>query len=303
VGALTFWWPGHFRHDNPLDLFVSTRRRLMHSDVGQLLNGRDATTVWQHDRAELAGQFRWGYAGIPLAAVDVDADRLDELVCLYPVCFWTGDGQTGQITSGKELASQKELPAWAAYGEPMVYDFDGDGRPEVLLDSPYLLALLDLSGKPLWHGLGRLDYPVSADEGNVGQTTSCKHALADFDGDGRFEIASAGYGDGARLIDPRTGKILWSLAAPVPTGARATAVNVDGRGGDEIVYPAGNTLVTITGDCTSGRILWTWKGPATLSLPAVADVDGDGLAEIVVQDATGTVHCLDAAPPPPDCFD
>jgi hypothetical protein len=54
--------------------------------------------------------------------------------------------------------------------------------------------------------------------------------------------------------------------------------------------------VVITGDRTSGRVLWTWQGPAALSLPAVADVDGDGLAEIVVQDAAGTVHCLDAAP-------
>jgi outer membrane protein assembly factor BamB len=147
----------------------------------------------------------------------------------------------------------------------------------------------------LWHGLGRIDFPVKPDEGNVGQTTSCKHALADFDGDGQFEIASAGYGDGVRLIDPRTGKVLWSLPAPAPTGPRVTAVNIDGRGGDEILYPAGNTLVVVTGDRTSGRILWTWQGPASLSLPAIADLDGDALAEIVVQDANAALHCLDSS--------
>lgn len=298
IGALTFWWPGHFRQVDALDLFVNTRRGLMHSDVGHMLDGRSATTVWTRDKAELPGQFRWGYAGIPLAAVDLNADRLDELVCLYPVCYWTAEGGTGRITAGKELASRRELPAWAAYGEPLVYDFNGDGRPEVLLDSQYLLALLDASGKPLWHGPGRVDFPVRPDEGNVGETTNCKHALVDIDGDGKFEIASAGYGDGVRLIDPRTGKVLWSLAAPAPTGPRVTAANIDGRGGDEIIYPSGNTLVVITGDRTSGRLLWTWQGPAALSLPAIADVDGDGLAEIVVQDAAGTVHCLDAAPPP-----
>jgi len=297
VGALTFWWPGRFRRADALDLLVSTRRRLMHSDVGHLLDGRDAATLWTHDKAELPGVFRWGWAGIPLACADVNADRLDELVCLYPVCFWIAEGQTGRITAGKELASRRELPAWAAYGEPMVYDFNCDGRPEVLLDSPYLLALLDLSGKPLWHGLGRMDYPVKPGEGNVGQTTACKHALADFDGDGRFEIASAGYGDGVRLIDPRDGKVLWSLAAPSPTGPRVTAANIDGQGGDEILYPAGSTLLAITGDRRSGRMLWSWQGPAALSLPVVADVDGDGLAEIVLQDAAGTVHCLDTGPP------
>jgi outer membrane protein assembly factor BamB len=298
VGALTFWWSGRFRQTNALDLFVNTRRGLMHSDVGHLLDGRNATTLWTRDKAELPGEFRWGYAGIPLAAVDINADRLDELVSLYPVCFWTAEARTGRITAGKELSSRRELPAWAAYGEPMVYDFNEDGRPEVLLDSPYLLGLLDLSGKPLWHGPGRIDFPVRADDGNVGQTTACKHALVDIDGDGKFEIASAGYGDGLRLIDPRTGKVLWSLAAPLPTGPRVTAANIDGRSGDEIIYPAGNKLVVITGNRTSGRLLWTWQGPAALSLPAIADVDGDGLAEIVVQDAAGTVHCLDAAPPP-----
>jgi hypothetical protein len=292
TGALTFWWPGHFRRPDRLDVFVNTRRRLMHSDVGQLIDGRDATTLWAHDKAIVPGQFRWGWAGIPLAATDVDGDHCDDLVCLYPVCFWIAEGRTGRITTGRELASRKQLPAWAAYGEPMVHDFDGDGQPEILLDSPYILALLDRTGRPLWHGPGRADFPVGPGPGHTGEATSCRHALVDIDGDGAFEVASAGYGDGVRVIDPRTGRRLWSLPAPAPTGAKVAAANIDGRGGDEILYPAGDSLVVITGDRTSGRVLWTWQAPASLSLPAIADVDGDGLAEIVVQDASGTVHCL-----------
>lgn len=296
VGSLTFWWPGCFRQRDLLDLFVSTRRGLMHSDSGELVDGRNGATVWRHDRAVVPNEFRWGYTGIPLAVADIDADRRDDLVCIYPVCFWIANGRDGKIIVGKELASQTELPAWAAYGEPMVHDFNGDSQPDILLDSPYILALLDEAGNPLWHGLGRDDYPVRPDEGNVGQTTACKHALCDIDGDGTFEIASAGYGNGTRVIDPATGHVLWSLATPNPTGPRMAAVNIDGVGGDEIIYPAGNELVVVSGDRNSGRVLWTWPGPATLSLPAIADVDGDGLAEIVVQDAEATIHCLDAAP-------
>ncbi len=299
TSALTFWWPGSFRRPDQVDLFVNTRRRLMHSDVGQLIDGRAAATVWTHEKAELPGQFRWGWAGIPLAAADVDGDHRDELISLYPVCFWIAQGETGRFTAGRELASRKELPAWAAYGEPLVHDFNADGQPEVLLDSPYILALLDRTGKPLWHGPGRVDFPVSPGEGNTGETTNCKHALVDIDGDGTFEIASAGYGDGVRLIDPRTGKRLWSLAAPAPTGPKVAAANIDGKPGDELLYPAGATLVVITGDRKSGHVLWTWQGPAALSMPAIADLDGDGLAEIVVQDAHGSVHCL-AGPPSTD---
>ncbi|MHC4176439.1 MAG: FG-GAP repeat domain-containing protein, partial [Planctomycetota bacterium] len=173
VGALTFWWPGRFRRPEAIDLLVNTRRGLMHSDVGQLIDGREATTLWTRDKAAVPGEFSWGWAGTPLAVVDLDGDRRDELVCLHPVCFWIADGRDGKIMVGRDLASRKSLPAWAAYGEPMVHDFNADGRPEVLLDSPYILALLDASGTPLWHGPGRADYPVKPGEGNVGETTRC----------------------------------------------------------------------------------------------------------------------------------
>jgi outer membrane protein assembly factor BamB len=174
----------------------------------------------------------------------------------------------------------------------MVYPFTGRKQPEVLLDSQYILGLLDTNGTPLWHAGVRPDFPTSANDGSSGQTTQVKHALVDFDGDGVSEIAAGGYGDGVRAIDPRNGKTLWSLSALAPTCARMAAANIDGRKGDELLYVAGSKLVAITGDRRAGRILWEWQGPASLSMPAIADVDGDGFAEIVVQAADGTVHCV-----------
>jgi len=294
VGALTFWWPGHFRSSNRTDLFVNTRRGLMHSDVGQLLDGRTGAIVWQQEKAIVPGQFSWGYAGIPPAVADLDADGLDELISLYPVCFWVADGRTGRVFHGLELASRKALPAWAAYGEPMVHAFTGRPYPEVLLDSQYILALLDTNGAPLWHGTGRADFPTTPGAANVGQTTGVKHALADLDGDGNLELISAGYGDGVRAMNARDGGILWSLAAPAPTCPRVVTADIDGRKGDELLYVAGNKLIAITGNQHSGQILWEWTGPANLSMPAIADVDDDGWAELVVQAADGTVYCLDS---------
>ena len=294
VGALTFWWPGSFRTRGQTDLFVQTRRGLMHSDIGQLLDGRTGAVVWRQEKALLPDQFTWGYAGIPPGVADLDGDGLDELISLYPVCFWVADGRTGRLIRGVELASRKNLPAWAAYGEPMIHRFTGKQTAEVLLDSPYILALLDANGRPIWHGLGRSDYPTNG--GGVGQTTSIKHALVDFAGDGTFQIASAGYGDGVRAIDPRDGKVLWSLPAPAPTCPRVIAVDIDGRKGDELLYAAGSKLVAITGDRSAGRLLWEWQGPANLSLPAIADLEGDGLAQIIVQAADGSVHCVGARP-------
>jgi hypothetical protein len=296
VAALTFWWPGSFRASGKTDLFVNTRRGLMHSDVGQLLDGRTGASVWRQDKAIFPGQFNWGYAGIPIAVADLDGDGLDDLISLNPVCFWAADGRTGRLTRGIELASRKNLPAWAAYGEPIVHRFADDTAPKVILDSPYILALLETNGAPIWHGLGRADYPTATNQGNVGQTTSTKHALIDFAGDGSLEIASAGYTDGVRAIDARNGKVLWSLPAPTPTCHRVVAVDIDGRKGEELLYASGSKLIAITGDRSSGRILWEWQGPANLSMPAIADVDGKGLAEIIVQAADGSVHCIGSPP-------
>jgi outer membrane protein assembly factor BamB len=197
------------------------------------------------------------------------------------------------LIRGRNLAARTALPAWAAYGEPMVVDFLGRHTLQILLDSPYILALLELDGTPLWHGLPRIDYPVSSGEGNAGETTSCRHALLDLDGDGRWEIASAGYGDGVRAIDPTDGHVLWRLAAAAPTCVRSTAANIDGQGGDELLYVADRELIAVTGDRQTGRVLWSWTAPSRLSMPAIADVDGDGAAEIVVQDADAVVYCLD----------
>jgi outer membrane protein assembly factor BamB len=296
VGALTFWWPGSFRAKSQTDLFVQTRRGLMHSDIGQLLDGRTGATLWRQEKAIVPGQFAWGYAGIPPGVADLDGDGLDELISLYPVCFWIADGRTGLLTQGVELASRKQLPAWAAYGEPMIRRFTGKQAADVLLDSPYILALIDTNGTPVWHGSGRADFPTAADEGSSGQTTSIKHALVDFAGDGIYLIASAGYGDGVRAIDPRDGKVLWSMSAPAPTCPRVVAVDIDGRKGDELLYAAGSKLIAITGDRSAGRILWEWQGPASLSMPAIADLDGNGLAQIIVQSADGTVHCVGSQP-------
>ena len=293
VGALTFWWPGRFRDPHRFDLFVNIRRGLMHSDEGMVLDGQTGEVVWSQQKAIVDNIFKWGYAGIPLAVDDVNQDNLDELIDLYPVCFWIADGKDGKIQVAQDLAAQKLLPAWAAYGEPMVYDFNQDGNREILLDSVYILAMLNTKGDVIWHGLGRADYPTSPNEGNVGETTEVKHALVDFNGDGRFELASGGYRDGIRAIDSITGKVIWTLEAPTPTCQKMCAADIDGQPGDELIYPSGDTLVCVNSDLKSGKITWTWNAPAKLSAPAIADVDGDKYAEIIVKSSDGTVWCLD----------
>lgn len=288
-GGLLYWWPGHFLDDHKFDLFVNTRRSLMHSDEGYLLKGATGEQVWNKRHASVEGKFHWGFGGAPVAVADVVKNGCDQIVSLYPVCFWVGDGASGEILVAQEYATRTLLRAWAAYGEPVVYDFVGDEHPEILLDSPYILAMLDQNGVPLWQGRAKAANPT---EENSDETTTIRHAVLDFNGDGQMEIASGGYRDGVRAIDPKNGTVLWTLATPTPM-RKCAAADINGDGGDELLFVAGSKLIAVTGDLKSGRTLWTWQGPADLSLPAIADVDGDGKAEIVVQSQDGTVHCID----------
>lgn len=87
VGAFTFWWPGRFREPHRTDLFVSTRRQLMHSDLVHLLNGHTGEVVWTRSKAVIQEGLQWGYAGFPVSVADVNSDGRDEIVNLYPVAF------------------------------------------------------------------------------------------------------------------------------------------------------------------------------------------------------------------------
>jgi len=138
-----------------------------------------------------------------------------------------------------------------------------------VLDSPYILRDARHNGFPIWHGLGRADYP--SNDGSAGQTTSIKHALVDFAGDGISKLHPAGYGDGVRAIDPRDGKSFgrWPRLCPLAPGW--VAVDIDGRKGDELLYAAGSKLVALQEIARPGRLLWEWQGPANLSLPAIAE--------------------------------
>jgi outer membrane protein assembly factor BamB len=96
-------------------------------------------------------------------------------------------------------------------------------------------------------------------------------------------------------MDAANGRVLWSLQAPSPTCPRVAAADLDNRKGDELLYVASNRLIVITGDRTTGRVLWEWEGPGQLSMPVIADVDEDGLAEVVLVSADGQVLCLDGS--------
>ena len=114
ASALTFWWPGRFRQADGIDLFVDTRRGLMHSDVGQLLDG----TTRKRSGPTRRPTARRGSAGARAESAGGRQPRCRparRVVNLYPVCYWVAEGEPGRSRRAKTWLRRGNCPP----GQPM----------------------------------------------------------------------------------------------------------------------------------------------------------------------------------------
>ncbi len=194
---------------------------------------------------------------------------------------------------------------------PSVVDLDGDGRAEIVLPTAagtLLVFGLDQSGTLREIARATLDETPAARPGGITarETAVRSAAVGDLDGDGRPEIVVASREGkvyafdrrGARRpgfpvsVDPKRGE-RPSPERPLEVGilSRPVLANLDGKPGLEIVVSAldghvyawrrdGRPLAGFPVALTDGDD----DGPRAkiVSSPAVGDLDGDGVPEIIV---------------------
>ena len=214
------------------------------------------------------GNQAWDTALSTLA--DVDGDGQLELVT----------GKTTYKVDGTVLWDRPADEATLPDGYPAVADLDQDGQPEVLLVSSGKLYVFDgQTGAP------KLGSPVAigaAADGFGGPPT-----VADFDGDGWPEVGVARANHYTVLKPQPAGgaiAILWQapnhdLSSSV-TGS--TVFDFEGDGAAEVIYNDECFLWVYDGRNGSVRFATPHTSFTGTETSLVADVDGDGHAEIVM---------------------
>jgi hypothetical protein len=257
-------------------------------------------TVYDRDLCLLSSSLGFpGYhKGVVPVVADVDEDGAMELVFGNGVHAWDAAGRT-------TVPEPYFTAAGLSHGQVAVADLGvfplasmgGGDRAEVAVVSSGEVRVQTIEGTVVFG-------PFAIPGGGTGGPPT----VADFDGDGRREIATAGGsryvvfdldcvpgGDAARCATGGTGGVLWTQpsqdASSNVTGS--SVFDFDANGSAEAVY-ADECYLRIY-DGATGNVLYSAarSSGTTYENPVIADVDGDFNTEIVssVNDYAGTLGC------------
>lgn len=326
-------WSSHAPDGSPYYIYVRHGApvfvNLDDDDASEIIYGtavidNDGTVVFDQNNVWNRGGGVFGSNGDYLGGISAVADLTGDG---YPEVI--SGNQAWSVTWNSPLDVQLDL-LWEYIGPdgfPAIADLDQDGDPEVVLvgdPAPYnvldgIIIVLDGATGQLWCGVDPTDalcmgnpslrtQPITIPGGGRGGPPT----IADFDGDGRPEIAVAG-GSSYSVYDlNRMGEtVVQPGGNPAPAAGaiyvRWTSVTQDqssnvtgssvfdfqGDGIAEVIYADECYLRVYAGD-TGNIILEEENSSATIhEYPIVVDVDDDGNSELLVvaNDANAVGDC------------
>ncbi|MEM2888720.1 MAG: hypothetical protein QXR42_04470 [Candidatus Bathyarchaeia archaeon] len=288
----TFWTLGHFISPDKLDVFVSNRRSIMHSDESVVIDTRKNILAWHKDTLEVrepwTSTYRHtrGYGGSLPALADFDGDGLDDIVLSYPSELSIVKGKdgsqlfvenTGPVDGTRAIDRPDQTGFWLIGGKVLIEDFDGDGKKESLVTHPGMVLAFkhkNQRSQIIWRT-------------EPGDGVTCLPAVADADGDGSFELGLAGCRDSFRCVEPKTGKILWKIAEASTSNCVACDINGDGL--VEFLFANAANVMAVR----DGKAVWNISLPSVITQLALADADNDGITEILAGAEDGKLYCID----------
>lgn len=286
----TIWSLGHFADKERLDVLISNRRSIMHSDETVVINPQTNEVLWHRDVLEVREPWvdtQWnhtrGYGGGVVGLADFDEDGLDDVVLCYPAEYSVIKGNNGEqyaLDVTGPLRGTNNF--WVIGGTPLVADLNDDSKFETLWTSqPIIIAFFHKGTKTdiLWR--------TEPNDGATGLP-----ALGDTDGDGKLEIGLAGFKDGFRCLEPATGNVLWKIQPQGENASNCVSADINGDGIEEFIYANGSKLLAVAKRNDEISIFWQIELPASIQNIVVDDVDNDGSAEILAGGRDGILYCI-----------
>ncbi len=237
--------------------------------------------------------------------LDLDDDKIPEVIIVTskgdnatssgfnegdPAFLRVLDGKTGLEKWGANVDAYKDgaggQPDYRVNprGTPAAADLDGDGTIEIVVPKRAggLLAFR-ADGSFLW--ASRAADNTTAYNGSFNSVTV---AIADMDNDGKAEVVAGG------VIFDHTGKVVYAGntkwgANSASYGPVSIIADVDGNDATTQQHlVAGNRAVS-----KSGAVVWDVSATLSDGYPAIADLDKDGVPELVVV-AQGNIRVQNA---------
>jgi subtilisin family serine protease len=256
--------------------------------------------AWKHDGTAAPG---W-----PRTVATPDGPAPEFLGAAYPVLGnFTGTGSSLEVFAS-HLSLYKAayggngsiLPGWpiSSFSKtpPTAADVDGDGVDEIFIEENDGISVATMAAYRA-DGSRVAGWPITTPTAGGVLATP---AVADLDGDGSLEIITVSRGADANVYAfQHDGRLVSGFPVPIePHGGGdhfPVVGDVDGDGKPEIIVvgrtfedPIFVDLIYIIG--SDGVIKRTIRGTFEIfgaSAPVLADLDGDGIPEIIVQSFTG----------------
>jgi len=234
-----------------------------------------------------------------LAVADVNDDGLPDVVTANrsssTVSVLLGD----QAHPGSFLPAQ-DVAAGAGSRDVVAGDFDGDGIVDLATGNEYASGATLLSNTTTFARAAYAFRPTTRGSGTFWGALTHSLWPADFDGDGRVDLATASSDLSGVTVVLATGA---AIALPVPLGVRAVAAADFNRDGNaDVLYASAPSPATIGvyagnghGQFTAGAVTGIpWASEFFFPSFAVGDLDRDGSPDLafVAYDARKRTYVL-----------